>query len=459
MLKRVSILFLLLISTPVWSARPSAEVELNRWLDKVAGPQLTEKLANHPKFKGSTIGFAPASNNQLNTDKNKLYQEIEQHLTHQILSAGKTDIATSIAGQGCQQIRQATEYIVGIQIVPVSGNNYRVQLKVMDRQQGVWVSGISYRWHGRLSKRQMQQLEKRSAVLATGTIDRPFAIQQQQLAAVHLLEQVHCSLPIGIDGLVYLKPSSHSAQDILLNTLQQSLQSRPQWVFTRQQLEAAWLLELELVDNKNTHNQWLVSLTPNTASGAPQILASTFWQAAASDPAVAQQPERREETENPSVRGVIALESAPAPIGDVLGRLSWRTSKACRNQTRHCVEITLNLSEPAYVMLVRTHDQQIKTATCDQNLQLKQPGKLRYRISMPRQSRQPTGVYAIASQSKETFEKLQRNIHGAPGSCSSTQQKPQTWLTSASRVLSELAEQFDWRSLHLTDKRGSVSRL
>ncbi len=429
---------------------------MNRWIEKVAGPQLTEKLAKHPKFKGATIGFAAASNNQLITDKNELYQEIEQHLTHKILSAGKTDIATSVAKQDCRQIRQPTEYIVGIQIVPVSGNNHRVQLKVMDQQQGVWVSGISYRWQGRLSKRQAQQLEKRSAVVATGTVNQPFTMHQQQQAAAHLLEQVHCSLPMGVDGLVYLKTSSNPVQDILLNTLQQNLQSRPQWVFTRQQSDAAWLLKLDLVDSKSTHKQWVASLTPNTANSAPQILASTFWQAVNSVPAITA---RRQDSEDSSAMHVIPQQSTSATTREVLGQLSWRSSRACRNQTRHCVEITLDLREPAYVMLLRTHDRQIKTATCNQNLQLRQPGKLRYRISMPRQSRQPTGVYAIASQSKKTFRQLQRNIHGAPGSCHATQQEPQTWLTSASAVLGKFADQFDWRSLHLTDKGGAVSRL
>ena len=112
MLKRVSILLLLLICSNAWSARSTQTTDLNRWLNSEAAPQLAEKLARHPKFKGSNVAFAPAQHNQLTAVKNQLYQNIEQVLSHNILSAGGNNIVSAAISNNCMRPDHSAAYIV-----------------------------------------------------------------------------------------------------------------------------------------------------------------------------------------------------------------------------------------------------------------------------------------------------------------------------------------------------------
>ena len=102
MWKLGSLLLLVLACSHAWSAPSKKTTDFSRWLQNEAAPALAEKLSQHPKFKGSNITFSPAHLNQLTAAKNQLYQDIEQVLTHHILSAGRNNIVSATSSSTCR---------------------------------------------------------------------------------------------------------------------------------------------------------------------------------------------------------------------------------------------------------------------------------------------------------------------------------------------------------------------
>lgn len=459
MLKRVSILLLMLACSNAWSARSTQSADFNRWLNNEAAPQLAEKLARHPKFKGSTIAFAPAHHNQLTAVKNQLYQNIEQVLSHNILSAGRNNIVSAASSNNCLRPDHSAAYVVGIAISAANKNAYTVQIKVLDHALGVWVSGISYRWQGQLSRSQTALLKRPAENIANGSVAAPFMPHQQQQTVSHLLQQIQCALPAGVDGLIHLR-NNHSAgiepaAANISRTVQQKLSTRPQWIFTTQQSEAAWIMELrEEQASQQLPPQWVILITPADNPTTPRMIASSYIQGGRVRTVTPGKSDHKpaEETlaEYPGTAGEITTYGTEP----LLGKLSWKPSRSCTNKQRDCVEVTFDLQADAYVMLFRTHNRRLKPASCEGTTRIRKSGELRYQISLPRRSPLPTGIYAVATQDQNAFRRLRKTMHTAPGACNSGNAQASNWLASAERSLVN-QDSFDWQSLHLQNVHGT----
>ena len=458
MWKPVSVFLLILVCGNAWSARSTSSADLNRWLNTTA-PQLAEKLARHPKFKGSTIAFAPAHHNQLAAVKNRLYQNIEQVMSHNILSAGGNNIVSATSNGSCLRPEHSAQYIVGIAISAANNNAYTVQIKVLDHALGVWVSGISYRWQGQLSRSQKALLNRPAENVANGSVAAPFTQRQQQQTVSHLLQQIQCALPAGVDGLIYLRnsyrPEIEAAAANISRAVQQKLSARPQWIFTTQQSEAAWLMALRQEQaSQQLPPQWTVVLTPVNTPKAPRVVASSYFQGAKDQVNPSDNPPSIPTEEKlAEYPGASELPATPAPR-QLLGKLSWTPSRRCTNKQRDCVAVAFDLQADAYVMLFRTHNRRLKPASCDSATRIRKRGKLRYQISLPRHSPLPTGVYVVATQDENAFRRLRRTVHAAPGACYGANAQASSWLTAAERSITD-QDSFDWQSLHLQNVHGT----
>jgi hypothetical protein len=440
MWKLASLLLLFLACSPAWSAPNRTSTDFSRWLNDKAAPALAEKLARHPKFKGSSVAFSPAHLNQLMAAKNQLYQDIEQVLTHNILSAGRNNIVSATTSSTCLRPEHNAQYIIGIAINATNSSEHTVQIKLLDHDLGVWVSGISYRWRGQLSRAQLTLLKRPANTIANGSVAAPYAHNQQPQTVSHLLQQIQCALPAGVDGLVYLRADSaagaEGAAASIIRDVRQKLSTRPQWIFTTERSEAAWLMELHQEQaSQQLPPQWVILLTQVDKPKAPRIVASSYIES-----------------------GKKQLTPTANNTQPLLGQLSWKRSRSCTNRNRDCVEIKVDLQADAYVMLFRTHNRKLKPASCDTTTPIRKRGVLSYQISLPAHSPLPTGVYAVASTDKTAFNLLRTTMQMAPGACQGSNSPASSWLTSAAQSI-DIRDGFDWQSLHLQKVSGRLSEI
>lgn len=463
MLRLGSFLILVLACSHAWSAPSRNITEFNRWLQGEAAPALAKKLSRHPKFKGSNVAFSPAHLNQLVPAKNQLYQDIEQALAHSILSAGRNNIISATSSRKCLRSEHSAQYIIGIAISAANSNAHTVQIKLLDYDQGVWVSGISYRWRGKLSRDQLRLLERPADRVANGSVAAPYAPHQQAQTVSHLLQQIQCTLPAGVDGLIYLRKDYPADMQLsaanIMREVRQRLGKRPQWIFTTKRGEATWLMELRQEQpSSQLPPQWVILLSQAGAPNFPQIVASSYIESTLEHSALPSDTARiqaDEEVNEPPGRETLSAAVVNSPL---LQHLSWRRSRGCTSRKSECVEVTVELESDAYVMLFRTHNRKLKPASCDTTARIRQRGKLRYQISLPTLSLLPTGVYAIASRDKRAFVKLQKTIQAAPGACHRSNVRASSWLTSASQSMA-VHDGFDWQSLHLQKISGRLREI
>ncbi len=463
MWKLGSLLLLVLACSHAWSAPSRQSTDFSRWLHDEAAPALAEKLSQHPKFKGSNVAFSPAHLNQLAATKNQLYQDIEQVLTHNILSAGRNNIVSATSSSKCLRSDHSAAYIIGIAISAANSSAHTVQIKLLDYDLGVWVSGISYRWRGQLSRTQLTLLKRPANTIANGSVAAPYALHQQPETVSHLLQQIQCALPAGVDGLIYLRNDYPAGIELssanIARDVRQKLSTRSQWIFTTERSEAAWLMELRQEQaSQQLPPQWVILLTQVDKPNAPRIVASSYIKSGRDHQAPPGDTDtiRAEET----LTEYAGMGDLPAVNEDqpLLGQLSWKRSRSCTNKKRDCVEITVDLEADAYVMLFRTHNRKLKPASCDRSARIRQRGELRYQISLPAHSPLPTGVYAVASADKRAFNRLRTAIEAAPGACQSGKTQASSWLTSTARSLSNQSG-FDWQSLHLQKVSGRLREI
>ncbi|XOV82634.1 MAG: hypothetical protein ACFHXK_17460 [bacterium] len=445
-----------------WSARTAHATDFTRWLNNEAAPQLAEKLSQHPKFKGATLTFAPAHHNQLAGAGNRLYQNIVEVLSHSILSAGRNNIISAAGNSTCLHPEQTAQYIIGVAVDATTSNSYTVQIRVLDHRLGVWVSGISYRWQGALTRSQKSLLQRPSNKAANGTVTAPFSAQQQTQTARHLLQQIQCTFPAGVAGLIHvdthLPATIAPAAAGITQELQRQLRLRPQWIFTSQPDEAAWTMTLQHEQaSAQLPPQWVLLMTPSDRPSAPQIVAMSYIQSSnkaptADDqvqPGISQAMQTEPDNAEPQIRNTAT---------QLVGEVSWKPGRRCSNPQRDCVEVTFNLMADAYVTLFRTHNRQLKPARCESNRSIRKKGELTYQISLPRYSPLPTGVYIVASRNQAAFERLHKSLQRAPGSCQARGVRVSDWLEQAAQAI-HLEPGLQWQSLHLQKLHGRLQEI
>jgi len=463
MWKLVSLLLLVLTCNHAWAAPSRQSTDFNRWLHDEAAPALAEKLSQHPKFKGSNVAFSPAHLNQLTTAKNQLYQDVEQVLTHNILSAGRNNIVSATSGSKCLRSDHSAAYIIGIAISAANSNAHTVQIKLLDYDLGVWMSGISYRWRGQLSRSQLALLKRPANTIANGSVAAPYAQHQKTETVSHLLQQIQCALPAGVDGLIYLRNDYPAGIELsaagIIRDVRQQLSTRSQWIFTTERGEATWLMELRQEQaSQQLPPQWVILMTQVEKPNASRIVASSYIENGQEHLTAAHDTDRIQAAEaltgNPDTGDLPAVHQNQP----LLGQLSWKRSRSCTSKKSDCVEVTVELAADAYVMLFRTHNRKLKPASCDASARIRQRGALHYQISLPAHSPLPTGVYAVASTDKRAFDRLRKAIEAAPGACQGGRTQASSWLTSAAQSLANQSE-FDWQSLHLQKVSGRLREI
>ena len=150
---------------------------LGRWLDETAGPELAETLARHPKFRGETVRFVPMLDGRAEPAGNRLVQAVEQRLTRHLIREEGVRIAWERDREPCAAPQQIP-YLLGIEIQKRGPDVYHLNIAMVDVDEGVWVSGVSLAWKGRL-------LPTERAALGTRAIGGPPG-SMESLSLIHI---------------------------------------------------------------------------------------------------------------------------------------------------------------------------------------------------------------------------------------------------------------------------------
>jgi hypothetical protein len=415
--------WLLLLSPASWAERAMLSGELGAWLQQTAIPELTDTLANHPKFKGEPIRVAAVKGELPSASSNALSDAIRQQLTHAVLRNGRNDIANSPDPNQCKKVPRPVHYVVGIQIETVSRSSHRVSLAMLDTTESMWVGGLSLSWQGRLLSSERQALATQVHHAPAGSLENPIALSNHSTLSQLLAKQVQCRLPAGIDGAVLARAPAQPELQLVLQDLHTQLRLST-LTMTDKEAEAAWRfaadvqtlgsgikqLNLDLVSQDDASQQRLASVYVTGRGGASAVSAAS--QTLLSDLVL-----------QPSSRG-------------------------CRTQA--CSEITFELLEPAHLVVFRTHQTQLSPVQCSSRIPKKQQGEHRYRMQLGNDPDQRIGLYVIASRERGQLDALHRQLRRAPGACGTPQSRDhQRWMDAALSAISDRQHTLQWRAIHL----------
>jgi len=418
-------LLLMLGSPQSWAERAMLSGELGLWLSQTAVPELTETLAEHPKFSGEPIRIAAVSGAQVSSHSTLLADAIRQQLTHAVLRRGRNNVANSQDPALCNKVPLPVYYLVGIRIEPLSRSNHRVSLAVLDLENSMWVSGVSLTWQGRLLSSERAALATPVREAPAGSVENPLPLTVHAELTQALYDQLQCRLPPDLRGSLSVVSPTDPRLQTVLHDLQDKLALSAQAV-SRDATAASWLLHADLQPVADNLQLLTLDLGQNAADAARQRLASVYVSAQRHSPG-----------------GVFAPAAAsPALLGEFAAPAR---DNECASSA--CARIQFELYEEAYLLVFRTHYGNVAPLDCGHTVRKKAAGQQQYRLRADTQQR--VGFYVIASRERHIIQSLQQHFRTAPGACKAPVAEDPEWLHTALDQLTQHASDLEWRAIHV----------
>jgi hypothetical protein len=185
-------LFLIsLYLSPVASARQQAA---DAWLAETAVPALTMQLTTHPRFKGQSVRIVVFENDQPAALSNMLAMSFRDHLADAVIDVPSIRVISSPApGSSSDCSRDDVHYLIGLQISSLGEDRVRIDLRVLDSEDGTWVPGFDLSWRGSLSRSQRWELKQsRTDPAFRGHRAAPFQPTQFDLLATTVARDLGC---------------------------------------------------------------------------------------------------------------------------------------------------------------------------------------------------------------------------------------------------------------------------
>lgn len=411
MWRTVSLAAMLLLVTA--NAHASSDVlggTLGRWLDIDAGPRLLETLSTHPRFRGEAIRIVAMDGGKVSATSNRLVDAVRGTLTRELLDKPGVHIAWDNASEDCQP-RREPNYLLGIDIKDAGSRKHQLTLSMVDVNEGVWVAGINLSWRGRLNTTQRRALASPMINQSPGSIGNPLAAHASDQIARQLSSDALCSFKTRFPGVVFVDhdaPDTDGHRAAVLSEVQQHL-GRSTLALTSQRDSAEWLLRIDRDRAGTATERWTLALHDTAAGATVQHLGSVYVV-----PGYSAQ----------SVSSVAHASGATTHLSAF--RINEADRKGiCRHSEpgAECKEVSIDLFEPAYVMVFYTRDGEIDAFGCHDRVEKKGTGTHSYRVQFPLDAdtlgRPSAGVYALATTDRKVAQSFNRHFNSAPGACSS----------------------------------------
>lgn len=450
-MRMLTFLLLLALGVNARAADLDADGALARWLD-IEGPRLAERLARHPRFAGATFEFVAVVDGAPVAASDGLREAVERRLRRHLLRVDGVRVALPAAGSACN--RSAAELLIGIEIVARNSRRASVHIGVIDRVEGVWISGAAIDWRGQLAQSERVALATPQDV---GSAAVPLADADAVAAA--LTAQLRCSWPSDLAGRVHLAGQDGASDAAVAAALRAELGRTPLVVVSDEAL-ADWELQLEL-DRESVRPEMRLLLAPNDGR-APQRLATVVVQTGLTAPASA--PTFADPAPIPVATAPRpAIEQAPGFLS--VPRLEQvRREGICRRGGEDvlCAELALEVERPAWVYVLATSNGRARPLSCDPRPSRSDAGERRFRFAVGRvdADRPDTGVYVLATRTRSVAHRLAEVLRSAPGACGTRDSRPlDHWLADLADVLRRAADEVDWHAVHLMRDGDRVIRL
>jgi hypothetical protein len=457
--------------------------DLGRWLNDKAFPALVQSLANHPRFRGETVRVVAMRDGAPVPTTERLTQELQRELTHQLSEQDAVRIALPDAPKPCD-LPEDRPFLLGVEVVPVQGKQYRVNIAVVDRDEGVWVNGLNLRWEGTLTRTQRAALSQATSTGTPGSVGEPIPIADHRAVVDQLASQMECVLRSGVSGTLALKPTEHTALVPIVRELGARASALPGVMVTAPTDNPDWLLTTDLGGTMDRGSAELVlSLAPRDGGAPPQRVASIWISqpVAPARPAVASAPPRPPVAPAAPPRASIVppapprpsivppappIASAPprppmsrvAPVthGDSLmtplrAVPSPATGICVRsNAEGRCVDIELGLASAAYLFVFHTDPTGVHVHACRDQPLTANAGAHRYRLTLERPSADTIDVYAVATREPDLARLLNDVLRAGPGACGARGASPGAWFGRFKMLVDRYGLRIDWRSVHMS---------
>lgn len=448
---RMAARLLLVILPALASAASGGELlggSLGKWLDETAAPELAETLSRHPKFKGETVRFVPMLDGRADSAGNRLVQAVEQRLTRHLIRADGVRIAWQRDVGPCSAPEEIP-YLLGIEVQKRGPDAYHLNIAMVDVDEGVWVSGVSLAWKGRLLAVEQAALATRINGGAPGSMESPLPLSESDAIGELLLEGLSCAIPAGLDGSLYVAMPAQTEYSSVSQTLARQLTIRPLAAVTIDRAQASWEMALSARPLGNGTDELVATLRDLRREGAVQQIASVMVSRPRND-----------------------WPDSATPLGmpnTLLSGLSYEMARSrgvCQASAGHggCVEVSFDLLRPAYLLVVSSRDERLESQVCGRSLRISEPGSRRYRLAVPASAAAPgrpeAGVYVLAVEKRSVAHRIAQQINIAPGACPGSVREPAgPWLQGLSRLLAEYGHEVDWRAAHFRNGPGGITRI
>ena len=427
---------------------------LGRWLDTEVLPELGRTLGAHPRFKGETIKLVSLEGGQPTDRATRLHEAVEAHLTQRLLATSDVRIAWSDQPRNRCGVVEQPAYLLGVEIDPDGSYYHRLNIRMIDVNESVWVSGVSHSWRGRLTATENAALRQAVTKASAGSVERPLPVRSGREIAKILHRHLSCAHPQGLDGPVFIAHGDDADANRILASLRTELATTPIAALSGDEESADWVLGLESsAAGTGTQIHQLGLLLTERSRGVTQQVATVYVSGGRSAPT------------HPTERIAETPYRPAMPAGALLTELRLHaaedegvcdTRKARGNQ---CAEVGFELLTPAYLFVLSSYSRRLSSTTCERTLVEASAGERRFRIRVPPSagSLPDAGVYAIAVNDRAAAKKLARHIR--TGVCSRPMSRTETWLSELDTILADGGPAVQWRAIHLSHTPDGVEQL
>lgn len=467
----------MLVAQPSWADGRLLKGSLGQWLDNSAAPKLANTLSRDPKFKGETVRFVSLRNGKPMPSGNVLTQAIEQRLTQHLLRSDGVRLSWQEDPGSCTAPQQVP-YLLGLEIRRDGSRNYQLNIAMVDVEEGVWVSGVSLSWEGRLSTAERVALGEKAASGPAGSTENPLPVRKGTQISKIMRAGLQCSLPRGLDGPLFIKTPAQADLAAIAQSLTRALSVTPLAAITPDRDGAEWIMTLKARQLGTGSQELVVTLQDTTSDKVVQQVASVF--VTGLDLSAPEEKHTRiavemPEDKGPSSRNVPAKHVVVAPP-ELLTHLTVHdaASEGICDSARYsdgdarakgCVEVGFELLRPAYLLVLSTQDQRLRSQVCGRSLRVAGPGQRRYRLRIPPSqdaaSQADAGLYVLAVEKRALAYRIAHHLNRGPGACSSisSDQPLAAWLQDLDDLIQQHELEIDWRATHLRHSTDGIVRL
>jgi hypothetical protein len=434
------------------------------WLAETVAPSVAKQLATHPRFKGQSVRVVVFAENRPAALSNMLAMSFRDHLADAVIDVpGIRLISAPPPDNAPNCSMDEAHYLVGLQISPLSNDQARIDLRVLDAEDGAWVSGFDLSWRGTLSRSQRWELtQSRTDPAYRGHRSAPFESTQFDLLAKTIARDLGCQSLRQMHGeYVVLVESSEGSPEALGSVselIAHNLAAYQSVQFTTDPEQANATLQSKAHTIDSELQQYWATIAPlNPDSDLPTLSANAYVQYGAfgADPFTVPR------------NGQTVLTSAN------LVRTSDRV--ACRSNESDCVAMQIRTSANAVVFflnhqkshgLVRLSDSQCRSRTDARvalaNQALLQPLPL-FSLTPDAASSRPIWTlqpetdtyYAIAVSNSEAAHVLSQHLQKLPQRCTAAARfglegdRLESWMREFVQKVTAFEPYVDWQAIQV----------